>query len=211
MDDNDWKLRIDRALFDDFWTPEDFDAAYPLAKDEYRTAENLSESRLGSEAWKRPIAKMVENFFHSQMGFLSSAVGRCESPIEEAFLAGLVGSYVGIDGLRFSRAVVKCFPDAFDVLVVVPQAQLGPHRVDFLLQKFEAMPDRMTASIAVECDGHEFHERTKDQARRDKGRDRAIQALRIPVVRFTGSELWMNPVKCAEEAIHVLNSNLRVF
>ena len=46
--------------------------------------------------------------------------------------------------------------------------------------------------IAVECDGHEFHEKTKQQAARDKARDRD---------RFTGSEIWKDPGACADEVL----------
>lgn len=41
-------------------------------------------------------------------------------------------------------------------------------------------------SAVIECDGHEFHERTKRQAARDRSRDRAIQAFGYRIFRFTG-------------------------
>lgn len=55
------------------------------------------------------------------------------------------------------------------------------------------------ARIAVEVDGHDFHERTKEQAARDKSRDRALQAEGWRVLRFTGSEVWNDPRRCAKE------------
>lgn len=51
----------------------------------------------------------------------------------------------------------------------------------------------------VECDGHDFHERTKEQAKRDRSRDRAFQSAGIPVFRFTGSEIYADSLKCARE------------
>ena len=48
----------------------------------------------------------------------------------------------------------------------------------------------------VECDGHAFHERTKDQAARDRSRDRAVQEGGATIFRFTGSEIWNDPVRC---------------
>jgi hypothetical protein len=53
--------------------------------------------------------------------------------------------------------------------------------------------------IAVECDGHDFHEKTKEQAAADKARDREIVAAGITVLRFTGSEIWKDAEKCAQE------------
>jgi len=55
--------------------------------------------------------------------------------------------------------------------------------------------------LAVECDGHDFHERTKEQAARDRSRDRALQAAGYTVMRFTGSELYRDPMKCVREVL----------
>lgn len=57
----------------------------------------------------------------------------------------------------------------------------------------------LPAPILIECDGHDFHERTKEQARKDRSRDRRIQRRGSYVLRFTGSEIWANPAKGAEE------------
>lgn len=55
-------------------------------------------------------------------------------------------------------------------------------------------------ALAVELDGHEWHERTKEQAERDKSRDRALLEAGIPVMRFTGSEINRDPHDCARQA-----------
>ncbi|MBE7157819.1 MAG: DUF559 domain-containing protein [Rhodospirillales bacterium] len=52
--------------------------------------------------------------------------------------------------------------------------------------------------LVVECDGHEFHERTKEQAARDKQRDRFLFNAEYPVMRFTGSEIVAGPLRCAQ-------------
>lgn len=51
-------------------------------------------------------------------------------------------------------------------------------------------------SLVVECDGHDFHEKTKEQAKRDKSRDRDLQAAGITVLRFTGSEIYNDINQC---------------
>lgn len=53
--------------------------------------------------------------------------------------------------------------------------------------------------IAVEVDGHDFHERTKAQARRDKQRDRMMQMVGITVLRYTASEVVADAYKVAED------------
>lgn len=56
-------------------------------------------------------------------------------------------------------------------------------------------------SLIVECDGHDFHERTKEQAAKDRSRDRAAILAGYEVFRFTGSELWCDPLGCARQIV----------
>ena len=53
--------------------------------------------------------------------------------------------------------------------------------------------------LVVEVDGHEFHERTKFQAARDRQRDRAMIPAGFRVVRFTGQEVYRAAEDCAQE------------
>lgn len=73
--------------------------------------------------------------------------------------------------------------------------------IDFVLC---AKIDGKVFWAAIECDGHDFHERTKDQARRDRSRDRELQARGFRVFRFTGSEIFKDPMKCAREVYEAL-------
>ena len=81
---------------------------------------------------------------------------------------------------------------------IFPQCQLPGWRVDFLIgiRADEALINWLIA----ECDGHDFHERTKEQAAKDRSRDREFQAKGYPVFRFTGSELYRAPYAKAGEA-----------
>lgn len=58
--------------------------------------------------------------------------------------------------------------------------------------------------LAVECDGHDFHDRTKQQAAYDRARDRELVLLGVTTIRFTGSEIAHSVERCADEAIRVL-------
>lgn len=92
------------------------------------------------------------------------------------------------------------------------QEQIGPYRVDFLLGRYaidygieggEAL--RRLPLIVVECDGHDFHERTKEQAQRDKARDRELLMMGYRVLRFTGSEIYKDAIRCAVEVDALFN------
>lgn len=89
------------------------------------------------------------------------------------------------------------------LLLIVPQFVMSGYRLDALLVGEETPRDGETRRIVVgiECDGHAFHERTKEQAERDKRRDRTIQLAGVPVLRFTGTEIWRDAIRCAHEAL----------
>lgn len=52
--------------------------------------------------------------------------------------------------------------------------------------------------IIIEADGHEWH---KARFTQDKQRDRAFQRDGFTVMRFSGTEIWADPLGCAEEAL----------
>jgi hypothetical protein len=92
---------------------------------------------------------------------------------------------------------------------ITPQVWIGDYRVDFLIGHLECEPNKFTGDtfldnwVVVECDGHDFHEKTKEQAQRDKARDRYLVSAGFKVMRFTGSEIWRDPTACAIEALYV--------
>lgn len=142
-----------------------------------------------------------------------------DSPIEEAFWIALnCYAAANTDGdILISRCYQNgvhspAVPEAPVQLEVCCQHQVGRYRVDFLLTGHEVSinPDDRNGplvilpagSVLVECDGHDFHERTKEQAKRDRQRDRDLQRAGFQVFRFTGSEIFADPFKCAEEAFN---------
>jgi Protein of unknown function (DUF559) len=101
------------------------------------------------------------------------------------------------------------------LLRIEPQAELGDHHVDFCLTldgSFRPADGRLRSGskrMVVECDGHDFHERTQDQARRDRERDRRLQSFGFLVYRFTGREIWEDVFACATQAIDDLREPVR--
>jgi very-short-patch-repair endonuclease len=83
-----------------------------------------------------------------------------------------------------------------------PQVQCGSHRVDFLFIGY--CFDEALAIVAVECDGHDFHEKNKFQAARDKSRDRDLALMGIHVMRFTGSEIHRDAARCVKQVFEFL-------
>jgi Protein of unknown function (DUF559) len=61
--------------------------------------------------------------------------------------------------------------------------------------------------LVVECDGHEFHERTPEQASSDRRRDRMIQRWGVPVLRFTGTDVVRGSLEFAQEIADFINDH----
>ena len=124
----------------------------------------------------------------------------CESPIERLLADSLITTSSLIEGrppVCLHPSDKPEFGPDTPSLLVSPQRKVGPYRADFALWYRSSMkPVRMV----VECDGHAFHEKTKEQARRDKARDRYFLSHGWPVMRFTGSEIHASPERCAGEA-----------
>jgi very-short-patch-repair endonuclease len=96
--------------------------------------------------------------------------------------------------------------------ICVPQAQVitpSAARVDFAIfdAKRSSSPGTMYILI-VECDGHDYHERTTKQATRDRSRDRAFTRHGFVTYRFTGSEIFNAPLECADEVIAILEEGI---
>ncbi|KRE07439.1 hypothetical protein ASE63_22330 [Bosea sp. Root381] len=89
-----------------------------------------------------------------------------------------------------------------DSIFLRTQVQLVGWRVDFLLDApvlNSAGDIDHWRQLVIECDGHDFHERTKEQAAKDRSRDRAASLAKMTVFRFTGAELWRDPWSCAKQ------------
>lgn len=131
--------------------------------------------------------KGLEAYAHNLERNFAVMLALCESPIERLMLAALATH------LRFHPQFRLCISNALPTraapgdIYCIPQAQVGSYRADFLVVDYRASPPRRTV---IECDGHDFHERTKQQAQRDRSRDRWFTTNGYAVLRFTGSEIY---------------------
>jgi very-short-patch-repair endonuclease len=177
------------------------------------------------EAFGATISMSLQSEFSVRVERLNEAVASCESPIEARFLLALICAcakhQLTISVQNHDRLeIYGCEGVHGDTMLTVRcQHSIGHHRVDFALDFTFIDPAHIVAALAgkpapqthsekvsemlvVECDGHAFHEKTPEQARRDKSRDRELLIKGYPVMRFTGSEIHQRPLHCAEQVIH---------
>ncbi len=133
----------------------------------------------------------------------------CKSEIEILFLAPFFW-IMKCPGVDYQAIHIEANPnipaDASKYgLVIRPQFPWKNYRIDFCFE----LSEEPAEFVFVECDGHEFHERTKDQAERDRRRDREIQAAGIPILRFTGREIYRSPWECGNQVLNFIRDRNR--
>lgn len=133
------------------------------------------------------LEKLIGHFF---------TIEECESPIEQ-----LLGLSLSINLGRLEFMSEACSLRLQETINTNNQT----YRVDFLV---DATTKQKSVSYVIECDGHEFHEKTKNQAKRDKQRDRNLMSAGYKVLRFTGSEIYKDPNTCAHEVYRLVIKDL---
>lgn len=74
---------------------------------------------------------------------------------------------------------------------------IGSYRPDFLISFG-------SNTFVIEVDGHNFHEKTKEQVKRDNTKNRDYLKWGVIPIRFSGSEVYNAPDKCAKETFETL-------
>ena len=146
---------------------------------------------------------------------MDTILSQCESPIEELLAGALI--IIGYENIGVIHILPKYeqfkFGNGLDTLVIWPQFQIGDYRVDFYIELWDGYERSwrgkgFAAKLIVECDGHDYHEKTKEQAQKDKERDRILQSCGYQIFRFTGAEIWKDSFKCASSVLdYLINKN----
>lgn len=114
----------------------------------------------------------------------------CESPIEQKMSLALHKELINTD-----------VASLVDVIDVERQAEIKckekTFRADFLIPV--VYWNQKEEWFVVECDGYEFHQKTKEQVERDNIRTRILQREGYTVIRFSGTEVYKKPYQCARE------------
>lgn len=130
-----------------------------------------------------------------------------ESPIETKLFHALLRN----------PPFVLCGPDADPTgegYFIFPQHQIGQYRADFIIKANgylpaqRVWPPRLSTTIAIECDGHEFHS-TEEQKIYDKTRDQYFLSQNIKTIRFSGAQIHANVNFCVDQIAHALDMGMK--
>lgn len=149
---------------------------------------------------KQFINEEIEDVVYSTGRGVDHYLNRCESPIEKLFAIELARCEL----FNNFNTIGQPLDDwDFGIKWFKPQERVGKYRVDFVIC-FEK--NRKNIAVAVECDGHDYHERTKEQAQKDKAKDRFLQSQGYLIARFTGSEIYQNASDCFWQVVELAHA-----
>lgn len=148
------------------------------------------------------VQKVIWNDLIYKIEVIYTNLLNIKSPIEQAFYLAmqreleLLRSYPTIQFINFTPQYSVKVEDK-------------TYRIDFRLHAVFA--GDTVIDYAIECDGHDFHEKTKEQAKRDRQRERALISAGYKVIRFTGSEIFEDPYYCASELSSIVENDMYSF
>ena len=169
------------------------------------TSEDVLEA---IEARNSDVLPLVEWIYHtyfiessSRELSLQEALIDCESPIEQAFSIELTtmplhlysrftGGMIDVDGVHKQMTV---------------QAEGKNYRVDFMIPVvYRTSENNYCKTFIVECDGHDYHEKTKEQIAKNNQRERDLKAAGYEVIRFSGSDIYKSVYKCVLDLMKII-------
>lgn len=122
---------------------------------------------------------------------------------------GMIRNDIPFEGDSICRGYIfGSAPREAPMVLICREVTRASYRIDLLVRLVGPRTDggrHVESVLAVECDGHDYHERTKQQAAYDRSRDRELLIkLGLVTVRFTGSEIYSDANRCARECIDSL-------
>lgn len=161
------------------------------------------------EAAARHVGQFAAATFHGYtFGFGQCMRPPLESPIEAVFWVWWEALEV-MDRVERGESRPSMFNYYLTRQLEIKVSAGATFRADFAVEEL---------SIAIELDGHDFHERTKQQVTYRNRRDRELQADGWTVLHISGSELVRDPLDtvrsvyllCADRAISRIAASLPV-
>ncbi len=107
---------------------------------------------------------------------------KCESPIET----------------HLTCCLTMLLLDSADIVTIVPQYQLDRYRYDFAITR--TIDGELL--LLIECDGKDFHS-TPEQVENDRRKDVVARDAGIKLARFSGAEIFRDPLHCANVVVHM--------
>lgn len=123
----------------------------------------------------------------------------CKSPIEQLLA-------IELEDLKLTNTLK--YNPFVDVVDVKKQEKIKvkdkKYIVDFLIPVW--YKNQGAKIFIVECDGYEFHQKTKKQVENDNIRQRNLQEAGYEIIRFSGTEIYHKAHQCALQIKNIILS-----
>lgn len=144
-----------------------------------------------SKSWEQWEVEFSQGAAAGYDYYLNETDTLCKSPIEKIVYMSLIQLFelFGSKNIR-----------------ITPQSEVSKYTVDFLISFKPLFDTCHSLDIVIECDGHEWHEKTKEQSTKDKVREREIKKCGYLILRYSGSEIVEDPEKAYIDVANVIYS-----
>ena len=123
-------------------------------------------------------------------------LSECESPIEKILLYSLIEEAENLwIGFEYKpQQTIK--------------ANNHKYRADIVFD-MDFYSSGKPYKLVIECDGHEFHEVTKEQVEKRNIRDMDLKIQGYDVLHYSGSQICKNPKQCARDITQYIMLKVR--
>lgn len=122
---------------------------------------------------------------------VSVMIEDCQSPIEKILLVALTKKFEEIDTWMYieTQTLIECNGKNYyaDFTICYDEMLNWYLKEDF--------------NLIIECDGYDFHQKTKEQVDYDNKREYDLKAEGWDIIRFSGREIYNNPMQCVERIL----------
>ena len=150
------------------------------------------------------VAKIKNSLEYGTICDMNSYLIDCESPIEQ--ILSITMNFMGLKHInRYNNFIDLTISNNQEIICKNGEK----YRLDFyiIVLYLDEKGNRVkNCYFDIECDGYEFHHKTKEQIIYDNERERNLKKEGLEIIRFSGSEIISNPYKCVQEIIDIILS-----
>ena len=141
------------------------------------------------------IRDFVSDTLTDSYGYLEAMENKKISPIEKLF-------FIAYETLRFTGEIQEYEHLEYNSEIKCSNGKT--YYPDFNFKVYHNSGDKKNydnLKLLIELDGHIWHEKTPEQVEKEKQRERDLIKDGYTILRYSGREIWRDPMKIVRECI----------
>lgn len=128
--------------------------------------------------------------------------------VQQLLFLKVVGTIPSVFFEEINSPIEQIFITAFEIycdllnkdfFYLTPQQKILIKDKTYVADFFIEYDEETKKGLVIECDGYDFHNLKKEQIMKDNEREFELKLEGYDVLRFSGSQIYRNPLKCAED------------